>query len=127
MNPTLSRSNSEASIGVENASANRVECKEEIQTQSNRDAAARQVVLGLLASLVVALPGYAQEFRGNPASLGGTSKTADASAGIDGTSGAATLSIPIAVPPGPGGLAPTLSLGYSSDRGDGPFGLGWDL
>ncbi len=41
--------------------------------------------------------------------------------------GAAKFEIPIQVPPGPGGLAPALVLRYSSHRGDGPYGVGWDL
>ena len=41
--------------------------------------------------------------------------------------GAAGLSVPIAVPPGPGGFAPSLAVVYSSHGGDGPFGLGWRL
>ena len=36
-------------------------------------------------------------------------------------------SIPIEVPPGRNGLAPKLSLTYSSGNGNGPFGLGWAL
>ena len=93
----------------------------------------RAVFFGLIAILPAALSVDAleysgnQEFRGNSSALGAASKTADGSAGVDGASGAATVRIPIAVPPGPGGLAPTLSLNYSSDQGDGPFGLGWSL
>jgi len=43
------------------------------------------------------------------------------------SSGAAILSIPIAVPPGPGGFEPKLALTYSSRGGDGAFGVGWSL
>ena len=44
-----------------------------------------------------------------------------------GNTGAATLSIPIEVPPGPGGFEPELALRYSSHAGDSPYGLGWAL
>lgn len=46
---------------------------------------------------------------------------------IDASSGALTHSIPIRVPPGPGGLSPSLALSYSSRSGDGVAGVGWDL
>jgi hypothetical protein len=42
-------------------------------------------------------------------------------------SGAATLSVPIKVPSGIGGMEPQLALNYSSGTGNGLFGLGWTL
>ncbi|MFN4290100.1 MAG: FG-GAP-like repeat-containing protein [Permianibacter sp.] len=42
-------------------------------------------------------------------------------------SGAATFTIPIVVAPGSGGVAPTLSLRYSSQAANGPLGMGWQL
>jgi len=123
----MRRSNREMSKEARGAVSNTAHCKMKSRSRVHGAIGTWPVWFVLIAILVVALPGFAQEFRGNPFPLGGSSKTADVSAGVDGTSGAATLSIPIAVPPGTGGLAPTLSLNYSSDRGDGPFGLGWDL
>ena len=41
--------------------------------------------------------------------------------------GTGNLSVPITLPPGRRGLAPSLSLSYSTGAGNGPFGLGWSL
>jgi RHS repeat-associated protein len=41
--------------------------------------------------------------------------------------GTGNFSVPIAVPAGRAGVAPQLSLGYSTGSGNGPFGLGWQL
>ena len=44
-----------------------------------------------------------------------------------GNDGAATYDVPIAVPPGTGGMTPALSLRYSSGGPNGMAGLGWSL
>lgn len=41
--------------------------------------------------------------------------------------GAATYSIPLTLPPGTNGLAPSLSLNYSHNSGDGLLGVGWSV
>ena len=41
--------------------------------------------------------------------------------------GAATYSIPINLPAGTAGVTPQISLGYSSQGGDGIMGVGWSL
>ena len=42
--------------------------------------------------------------------------------------GAVKYNLAIEVPPGPGGLQPSLGIQYSSRRrSDGPYGVGWDL
>ncbi len=43
------------------------------------------------------------------------------------SSGAANYKIPLAMPPGTGGLVPKLELQYRSNQGDGLLGIGWSL
>jgi len=43
------------------------------------------------------------------------------------STGAATLKIPIEVPPGRLGIAPNISLIYNSYQKNGPLGVGWSL
>ena len=45
----------------------------------------------------------------------------------DVSSGAASYSIPIAVPPGTAGVVPSLSVSYNSMSGNGIMGMGWGL
>jgi RHS repeat-associated protein len=49
------------------------------------------------------------------------------SVGVEAGSGAATLSIPVDLPPGPNGQKPNLSFSYSSHRSNGMLGVGWDV
>jgi RHS repeat-associated protein len=60
--------------------------------------------------------------------VGEVTTGADAlSVGVEQGSGAATLSIPIDLPPGPNGQKPNLSFSYSSHRTNGMLGVGWDV
>lgn len=73
-------------------------------------------VVGSLASL------RANALVNPTASVGATSGSFAVSA-----SGAATYTIPIAVPPGTHGIQPSLSLAYDSHAGNGWVGMGWML
>lgn len=46
---------------------------------------------------------------------------------VDESSGSASIRIPIEIPPGPGGLAPSLAFTYSSAQSGGPLGVGWNI
>jgi RHS repeat-associated protein len=89
-------------------------------------------VLRLLAlgTLAVAPPCRAEEIAPSrvslpdgPGSVLGLGSTFEPNAGT-GTLG---FALPIEVPPGAGGLAPTLSLRYDGGAGQGLLGLGWSL
>lgn len=58
-----------------------------------------------------------------PGSLEGLGKAFEPSL----NTGGASYAVSIAVPKGPGGLEPSLSLNYSSGKGAGIAGLGWDF
>jgi len=46
---------------------------------------------------------------------------------VEPSTGSATLSIPLEVPPGRGGIQPNLALMYNSSLRNGVFGVGWSL
>ncbi|HTE53482.1 MAG TPA: FG-GAP-like repeat-containing protein [Kofleriaceae bacterium] len=48
-------------------------------------------------------------------------------ASVSAFTGQVQYGVPIELPAGPGGLAPTLSLGYDGGLGNGPLGVGWEL
>jgi RHS repeat-associated protein len=58
---------------------------------------------------------------------GGAVRGLDETLSVGAATGAATLSVPIATPPGRSGFGPSLALTYGTGAGNGPFGLGWDL
>lgn len=58
---------------------------------------------------------------------GGAVRGLDETFSVNPSTGAAAVSIPLAVTPGRSGFGPGLALGYSSDAGNGPFGFGWTL
>lgn len=61
-------------------------------------------------------------------SVGRAAGESDArSVGVDLGSGAATIEIPVDLPPGPNDHAPTLSLTYSSQARNGLLGVGWSI
>src|SRR2546427_12712526 len=41
--------------------------------------------------------------------------------------GTGNFTLPITLPAGRNGFQPSLSIGYSTGQGNGPFGLGWSL
>jgi len=41
--------------------------------------------------------------------------------------GAANYAVPLDLPPGAGGMTPELTINYSSNGGNGPLGVGWNL
>src|SRR5689334_9873673 len=48
-------------------------------------------------------------------------------ASVSSFTGQVTYSIPVELPGGPGGLAPSLALHYDGALGNGPLGIGWSL
>ena len=56
---------------------------------------------------------------------GGAIRGIDEKLSIGLATGAASLTVPIFTSPGRQGFGPTLSVGYDSGTGNGPFGVGW--
>jgi hypothetical protein len=98
----MRRSNREMARDLKGENANTAGYKEKTRMRIAGDLCARSLSFWLIATLTAALPGFAleyngnHEFRGSANSVGSASKTEDGSAGVNGTSGAATVSIPIA-------------------------------
>lgn len=59
-----------------------------------------------------------------PAGPGSVRGLAD-DATVNGFTGQLSYAVPIDLPSAPGGLAPSLHLGYDGDLGNGPIGVGW--
>jgi RHS repeat-associated protein len=63
----------------------------------------------------------------DPPKGGGALKGVDESHSVNPVNGTSSLTVAIPVGAGRAGFAPNLSLDYGSGRGNGPFGLGWEL
>ncbi len=48
-------------------------------------------------------------------------------ASVSGFTGQVHYAVPIELPAGPGGLTPSLSVGYDGELGNGPLGVGWHM
>jgi RHS repeat-associated protein len=70
--------------------------------------------------------GTADEILNLP-SGGGSVSGPETSFSVDLNTGTLTAAIDLALPAGPNGILPQISLQYSSAGGDGPFGRGWSL
>ncbi|MEZ4352903.1 MAG: toxin TcdB middle/N-terminal domain-containing protein [Myxococcota bacterium] len=89
---------------------------------------AARLVAVLVSGLVTTLPpgpATAMQVAGGGESNPFAVASADASASF--FTGAATVSVPILIPPGRRLATPSLSLGYSSQVGMGPAGFGWSF
>ncbi|HSS00287.1 MAG TPA: FG-GAP-like repeat-containing protein [Kofleriaceae bacterium] len=60
---------------------------------------------------------------GSPGSVRGLAENAT----VSGYTGQVQYQVPVELPSGPGGLSPSLSLGYDGGLGNGPLGVGWAL
>lgn len=58
-----------------------------------------------------------------PGSVGGLGESFE----VNLNSGSATERVPLALPPGTGGMAPSLALSYDSGAGNGAVGIGWSF
>jgi RHS repeat-associated protein len=58
---------------------------------------------------------------------GGAIKDIGEKFSVSAATGTGSLTIPVATSPGRAGFGPSLSLGYDSGGGNGPFGLGWKM
>ena len=90
-----------------------------MQAQTN----ARAVAVSLFGIFFLFALLFASNASGRPA----PSDDGPTEPGVTENTGEATFQIPIQLPPGPGGLIPNVTLRYSSRRGDGPYGVGWNL
>lgn len=84
-------------------------------------------LLAAVVTLVQPLVGSASVESGFGVAAGGNAASGEESFKTDFFSGAATNSIPAVLPAGSNGFQPQVALTYSSQRGNGWAGRGWDL
>ncbi len=129
------RATDQASPNGESGMETTVEPLIEVQGRTPRGAIALLVVVGslVLFQLGVVVQRVMADVGGGSPSISVTPDTVSdqvsATAGefrVD-ESGSATYSIPLYTVPGTAGVAPQLSLSYSSQGGYGPLGMGWSL